>query len=88
MITGNIYNEMFERNLTTSMRSWSEEWAGRSHNFATTNWNKPLPPETIIYIRKKLMIEGYHDLAAMLLVGLLGDCFLIENGTEFDKNEK
>lgn len=73
MITGNLYNEMVARNITTSMRAWSEVWAGRSHNFATTHWGKPIPAETAIHIRKKLISEGYHDLAAMLLIALLDD---------------
>lgn len=73
MITGVIYNEMLNRNLTTSMRSWSEEWAGRSHNFATTHWEKPLPPETSLRMRRKLIAEGHHDLAALLLISLLND---------------
>lgn len=55
------------------MRAWSEDWAGRSHNFATTHWDKPIPAETAIHIRKKLISEGYHDLAAMLLIALLDE---------------
>jgi hypothetical protein len=73
MITGIIYNEMVDRNLTTSMRHWSEDWAGRSHNFASTHWEKPLPPETAIILRKRLIAEGHPDLAAKVLLALLGD---------------
>ena len=73
MITGILYNEMVERNLTTSMRSWSEDWAGRAHNFATTHWAKPLPAETILHLRRRLLEEGHHDLAAALLLSLIGE---------------
>lgn len=73
MIVGEIYNEMFERDLTDSMRSWSEQWAGRSHNFATTCWTKPLPAETAIHLRKRLIAEGHPDLAARVLLALLDE---------------
>ena len=73
MIIGELYNEMFERDLTDSMRSWSEQWAGRCHNFATTCWEKPLPAETAIYLRKRLIEEGHPDLAAKVLLALLGE---------------
>jgi hypothetical protein len=73
MIIGELYNEMFERELTNSMRSWSEAWAGRSHNFATTCWDKPLPAETAIHLRRKLLAEGHPDLAAKVLLALLGE---------------
>jgi hypothetical protein len=80
MITGIIYNEMVSRNLTTSMRAWSEEWAGRSHNFATTHWEKPLPPETALYLRKRLIEAGHPDLAAVLLLSLIGELPLWRDG--------
>ena len=73
MIVGDLYIEMFERDLTDSMRSWSEEWAGRCHNFATTCWEKPLPAEAAIYLRKKLIEKGHPDLAAKVLLALLGE---------------
>lgn len=73
MIIGDLYNEVVERELTDSMRSWSEHWAGRSHNFATTCWDKPLPAETAIYLRRKLLAEGHPDLAAKVLLALLGE---------------
>jgi hypothetical protein len=73
MVVGDIYNEMFERDLTDSMRSWSEHWAGRSHNFATTYWEKLLPAETAIHLRKRLLAEGQPDLAAKVLLALLGE---------------
>lgn len=73
MIIGELYNEMVERELTDSMRSWSEYWAGRSHNFATTCWDKPLPAETAIYLRRRLLAEGHPDLAAKVLLALLGE---------------
>lgn len=73
MITGEIYTSMYERELTNSMRTWSETWAGRSHNFATTFWDKPLPAETAIHLRKRLLAEGHPDLAAKVLLALLGE---------------
>ena len=73
MVVGEIYNEMFERDLTDSMRSWSEQWAGRSHNFATTCWAKPIPAETAIHLRKRLLAEGHPDLAAKVLLALLDE---------------
>jgi len=73
MKTADIYNEMYERDLTNSMRSWSQDWAGRSHNFATTNWEQPLPAETAIRLRKRLLTEGHPDLAAKVLLAMLGD---------------
>ena len=73
MIIGEIYNEMFERELTNSMRSWSETWAGRSHNWASTCWEMPLPAETAIHLRKRLLEAGYPDLAAKVLLALLGE---------------
>ena len=73
LITGIIYNEMVARNLTASMRSWSEDWAGRSHNFASTHWARPLPPETALYLRKRLIEAGHPDLAAALLLSLIGE---------------
>ena len=68
-----IYTEMFERNLTESMRSWSQDWAGRSHNFATMHWEQPLPADTAIRLRKRLLVEGHPDLAAKVLLAMLGD---------------
>jgi hypothetical protein len=73
MIIGEIYNEMFERDLTNSMRNWSEAWAGRCHNWASTCWEKPLPAETAIHLRKRLLEEGHPDLAAKVLLALLGE---------------
>lgn len=73
MFIGDIYNEMFERELTGSMRSWSEQWAGRSHNFATKCWDKPIPAETAIHLRRKLLATGHPDLAAKVLLALLGE---------------
>ncbi len=73
MNTADIYTEMFERNLTESMRSWSQDWAGRSHNFASTNWEQPIPPDMAIRLRKRLLVEGHPDLAAKVLLAMLGD---------------
>ncbi len=71
MNTSDIFTEMFERQLTESMRSWSQDWAGRSHNFATTHWERPLPVETAIHLRKRLLAEGHPDLAAKVLLAML-----------------
>ena len=73
MHTCKIYEEMRTRNLTTSMRLWSEDWLGRAHNFATTHWTRPLPAETLLHLRKRLLEEGHPDLAAKLLLVLLGE---------------
>lgn len=73
MIIGEIYSEMLERRITDSMRNWSEKWAGRSHNFATTCWGKPLPAETAIHLRRKLLAEGHPELAAKVLLAMLGE---------------
>ena len=73
MIVGDIYIEMYERGLAGSMRSWSEQWAGRSHNFATTFWEQPIPAETAIHLRRKLLDQGHPDLAAKVLLALLGE---------------
>ncbi len=73
MVIGELYTEMYRRDLTNSMRTWSVAWAGRSHNFATTYWEKPLPAETAIHLRRKLLAEGHPDLAAKVLLALLGE---------------
>jgi hypothetical protein len=73
MIIGELYNEMFDRELTGSMRNFSEHWAGRSHNWASTCWERPLPAETAIYLRRRLLAEGHPDLAAKVLLALLGE---------------
>jgi hypothetical protein len=73
MNTAEIYMEMYRRDLTDSMRNWSQDWAGRSHNFASTNWEQPLPAETAIRLRKRLLLEGHPDLAAKVLLAMLGD---------------
>jgi hypothetical protein len=82
MITGILYNEMAARNLTDSMRAWSETWAGRSHNFASTHWTKPLPPETILHLRRRLIEAGHPDLAAVLLLSLIGELPLWQSAFE------
>lgn len=73
IITEDIYDEMVERNLTASMRQWSEEWLGRSHNFASINRTHPLPAGCMVELRKRLIAEGHHDLAAKILLALLGE---------------
>lgn len=73
MITAILYNEMVERGLTSSMRSWSEEWAGRAHNFASTHWSKKLPAETLVRIRRRLIELGHPDIAAVVLLALLDE---------------
>jgi len=71
MIIGELYNHMRERELTQSMRSWSEDWAGRSHNYCSMNWDRPLPADIGIRLHRMLLVEGQPDLAARLLVSLL-----------------
>lgn len=78
VIFGEIYNEVFERYLTDSLWSWSEQWAGRFHNFATTCWAKPNPAETAIHLRKRLLAEGHPDLAAKVLLALLDEAPHVE----------
>lgn len=73
MIVGELYNHMVERELTHSMRSWSEDWAGRSHNYCSTNWDRPLPADIGIRLHRLLLVEGQPDLAARLLISLLDD---------------
>lgn len=73
MKIADIYTEMYRRELTESMRSWSQDWAGRSHNFASTNWELPLPADTAIRLRKRLLMEGHPDLAARVLLAMLED---------------
>lgn len=71
MITADIVMLMFERKLCESMRSWSRDWAGRSHNFATIHWERPLPVEAAIHLRRRLLAEGHPDLAAKVLLAML-----------------
>jgi hypothetical protein len=62
---------MIDRELTNSMRAWSEDWAGRSHNFCSMNWNRALPADIGLRLHRLLLSEGQPDLAARLLVSLL-----------------
>jgi hypothetical protein len=71
VIISELYNYMLERELTHSMRAWSEDWAGRSHNFCSMNWDRPLPADVGIRLHRMLVGEGQPDLAARLLVSLL-----------------
>jgi hypothetical protein len=66
-----IFTEMKNRKLTTSLRSWSQEWLDRAQNFGATHQFKPLPPETAILLRRRLVEAGHHDLAAMVLLAML-----------------
>lgn len=68
-----IFEEMQFRNLTTSMRSWSREWLNRAQNFGATHRSQPLPPEAAIRLRRRLIEEGHHDLAAKILLSMLGE---------------
>ena len=68
-----IFEEMQYRNLTTSMRSWSQEWLERAQNFGATHRSEPLPPATAIRLRRRLIEEGHHDLAAKVLLTMLGE---------------
>ena len=71
MNTGDIFLEMHARGLTESMRSFSEAWLARSHNFTSINWDNPLPADTLIHLRAGLLAEGHPDLAAKMLLVLL-----------------
>jgi hypothetical protein len=73
MNTGEIFLEMHARGLTESMRSFSETWLGRSHNFTSINWDNPLAADTLLHLRASLLDEGYPDLAAKMLLVLLGE---------------
>ena len=73
MNTGAIFEEMLSLNLTKSRRAWSEKWLGRSHNFASVHWSDPLPPDVILHLRARLLSAGHPDLAAKLLLVLLGE---------------
>ena len=73
METYAIFLEMKCRNLTSSMRSWSEEWLGRAQNFAATHQSEPLPPDTAIKLRRRLIEAGHPDLAAKVLLSMLGE---------------
>lgn len=68
-----IYEEMRQRNLTTSMRSWSQQWLSRSQNYCATHGSEPLPAETAIELRRRLIAEGHPDLAAKVLLAALGE---------------
>jgi len=68
-----VFNEMRNRNLTTSLRAWSQEWLDRAQNFGATHQSEPLPPDTAIRLRRRLVEAGHHDLAAMVLLSMLGE---------------
>jgi len=68
-----VFDEMRKRKLTTSLRSWSEEWLERAHNFGTTHQSEPLPPDAAIGLRSRLIEAGHHDLAAKVLLSILGE---------------
>lgn len=59
--------------MTRRVISMSAREGGRAHNFATLNWSRPLPPETLLHLRKRLLENGHPDLAAKLLLVLLGE---------------
>ena len=73
MNTHEVYTEMQRRNLTFSLREFSVAWCARSHNFAATHQTKPLPADVLIHLRKRLLEEGQPDLAAKLLLVLIGE---------------
>ena len=73
MNTGEIFETMAYRSLTNSLRGFSENWLGRSHNFASIHWNDQLPADTLIHLRARLLEEGHPDLAAKVLLALLGE---------------
>ena len=71
--TNDVYTEMQRRHLTVSLRDFSTAWCARSHNFAVTHQTKPLPADVLIHLRKRLLEEGQPDLAAKLLLVLIGE---------------
>lgn len=68
-----VFSEMRNRNLTTSLRAWSEEWCQRAPNFGATHREKSLPPQVAITLRRRLIEAGHPDLAAKVLLDLLGE---------------
>ena len=66
-----VFEEMRNRNLTESLRSWSSDWLGHAQNFATTHRSEPLPPATALRLRRRLILAGHHDLAASILLGMI-----------------
>lgn len=80
MNTGVLFWEMHDLGLTTSMRSWSEQWLHKSHNFASINWDRPLPPAVLLTLRRNLIQRGAHELAARVLVALLEEASELERG--------
>ena len=75
-----IYTEMLDRNLTQSLRSWSSVWLGHAPNFATMHQSKPLPAATALRLRRRLVEAGHHDLAARVLLAILGEAELPGRG--------
>jgi hypothetical protein len=68
-----VFAEMRDRNLTASLRSWSQEWLDRAQNFGATHQSEPLPADTAITLRRRLIEAGHHDLAAKVLLTMLGE---------------
>jgi hypothetical protein len=68
-----VFEAMRDRNLTTSLRSWSKECLGRAQNFGVTHQSDPLPPETALRLRHRLVAAGHHDLGATILISLLDE---------------
>ena len=66
-----VFEEMRNRNLTESLRSWSSDWLGHAQNFGTTHRSEPLPPATAIRLRRRLIEANHHDLAASILLGMI-----------------
>jgi hypothetical protein len=68
-----VFGAMRDRNLTTSLRSWSKNWLGRAQNFGVTHQSESLPPETALRLRQRLIAAGHHDLGATILLCLLDE---------------
>lgn len=68
-----IFHEMKRRNLVDSMRGLSQHWLGRAQNFVATHQSEPLPPDAAIRLRRQLLEAGHPDLAAIVLLAMLGD---------------
>jgi hypothetical protein len=73
MTTYEIYLEMQEQGLTTSMREFSTNWLGRAQNFCVSRQSQPLPAEDSIGLRWRLFVRGHYELANMVLDAVLTD---------------
>ncbi len=47
--------------------------SARLRGLMTGTCGKPLPAETVLHVRRRLLEEGHHDIAAALLLSLIGE---------------